>query len=170
MANLPMYADHSLLQEVFQGIGQITNMSLVPNQMIMKSVAFVQFENPKHAKTACSKKDGTIVEKSQIRVFLCWMETEDLSTVRVTNFPEEYQLNDLHALFNTFGDIVNVRIMPSNNVKSHDDDQKIEYQPHALVSFVKIEHATAAAQELNGSVIGYEGALHVELVNSDARV
>ena len=177
ITNLPMYSDYPLLQQIFHGIGQITNMTIVKNDMILKSVGFVQFANPKHAKTACSKKDETIVEKSQIRVFCVWSPSEDLSTIGVTNYPLEYQHNDLYQLFNTHGDIVDIRIMaPDTNSsttthrgRSH-DDHKSECLPHALISFVRIEHATSAAQEMDGSVIGCEGALSVELVNSDARV
>jgi len=166
VTNLPMYSDHPLLLEIFHGIGLIQNISIVKNEFIMKSQAFVQFSKPQHAKTACSKKDETIVEKSQIRVFLIWSPEENLSTIRVSNYPEEYRTEDLYQLFNTHGDIVDIRIESNGN---HLNDQKSDSTPSALISFVRVEHATSAAQEMDGSVIGCEGALSVNLVNSDAR-
>jgi len=162
-----------MLQELFQDldIGRITDMKLIKNDLIFKSTGFIRFANPKDAKIACSKKDRIIVEKSQIRVFVCWTPDENLSTIRVRNFPENSTRDDLVYLFNTHGDIVDVRIVGpmEANPGSEGDDHKSEYQTHALISYVRIEHAKSAAQEMDGSVIGCEGALSVELVNSDAR-
>ena len=173
ITNLPLYYDDYGLQDIFSDIGQITATNVTKNNMIMKATGFVQFANTKHAKLAASKKDQTVIANSAVRVYLLWTDKEDLSTIKVTNIEPQSTENDLEKYFDPYGGIVDIRIINNNHSNKKDDDHKVKEtneDQYALISFCRVDYALQAVQEMNGTIIGMNGALSVELVNPDARV
>eukprot|EP00484_Ammonia_sp_Unknown_P002480 CAMPEP_0197076104 /NCGR_PEP_ID=MMETSP1384-20130603/211943_1 /TAXON_ID=29189 /ORGANISM="Ammonia sp." /LENGTH=811 /DNA_ID=CAMNT_0042514953 /DNA_START=39 /DNA_END=2474 /DNA_ORIENTATION=- len=175
ITNLPLYYDEYSLAEIFGDIGPISALKVSKNEMILKSTGFVQFRDAKHAKSAASKKDQTVIANSAVRVFLVWTQQEDLSTIKVTNIEADTTEAALKQHFDPYGGIVDITVVRNNKQQQthNDDDEKVNEQHNesfaAFISFCKVEYAIQAVQEMNGTIIAMGGALQVELVNADAR-
>eukprot|EP01084_Bolivina_argentea_P067968 123696_1 len=155
ITNLPLYYDDISLQDIFNGIGEIITTKISQDELLLKSTAIIQFSDSKHAKLAASKKDGTVIDKSAIRVFIIWCNNEDLSSIKVSNILPDSTIQDLDNTFNPYGNIVNI----SKDINNE----------YALISYSKVDYALQATQEMNHNIIGSDHQLSVTLMNPDAR-
>lgn len=156
--SLPSFFDDFSLRQLFNDCGRIKECGVIQHETLLKSSGFVKFTNTHCTKMAAAKKDQTILERSAIRVFVVWDIQETLSTIRVSNLPDDIHANGLKNLFSPFGDVVNVKI--SKNFENTEAD----------VSFSRVEYAIRATDEMDGAAFGpNNGNLSVKLVNPDAR-
>ena len=171
VTTLPGIFDELALQEVFKNIVQPQNIKAIhvtKDTMLGKSTGFVQFYDAKDAKQAASYKDQVVIDNCAIRVYLVWDSSEDLSTIKVTNIPNQCTANDLKNAFENFGNIVDIKMAKGQN-NTNSTDAKLD-SSIALISFCRVDYALRAVQEMNGSILGMGSALCVELANPDARV
>lgn len=118
---LPLDFKESQLRQLFQEVGSIASVRIMKNRKTAKSkgYGFVKFAGHKDAQLAINQFNGMSIQGKQIKVaFSRPGGTRTHCNLFVSNLPKKWDNGDLGRLFETYGSLLECRVLKNVNGES----------------------------------------------------
>jgi len=150
--NLDKSIDNKELHDTFAQFGTILSAKImIDGSGMSKGFGFVQYDSEEAAQKAIDKVNGKLLRDKAVFVgpFVRRMERGDkagsFTNIYIKNFPEDYDEEQLRALFATCGEITSLAIMKDEAGKS---------KGFGFINFEDPDAATMACEKFNDHEIG----------------
>lgn len=151
---LPSETNETKVRQFFRDCGTILSIQLVPSDEGSDLTATIEFESKEDVLSA-QTKSMKLFEGHSVNI-----QVGTGTTLFVTNYPPEADEEYIRKLFDSYGEVVDVRL-PS---LKYDVRRRFCY-----VQFLSSEQAQAAAKALDGMALGRNLTLNVKLSDPTAK-
>lgn len=141
---LPLDFKESQLRALFQEVGPISSVRIMKNRKTAKSkgYGFVKFVGHEDANRAIEQFNGMSIQGKQIKVaFSRPGGTRTHCNLFVSNLPKKWTNQDLHSLFQSFGSLLECRVLKN----SHGESRRCGF-----VRFDTLVDAQRALKQMDG--------------------
>ncbi len=152
--NLPVNVQELDVKKFFRGVGTIVAITILPEKDAETPMAIVEFESHEDVLTA-KIRNGRELNGNEVRI-----HGGSQSTLYVTNYPPEYDESSIRKLFESYGDIVSVRL-PSLKFENR--------RRFCYVQFLTTEMAKAAETAMDGKMLDGNHKLLAKISDPDAK-
>lgn len=173
---LPSSITPARLKSLFSKYGSIKNCKIVTEKYSEKSLGygFVNFWKPEDAKKAIDTINGLRLENKVLKISYARLRTHDIRNTNlfVSGFPKNIPSEELHKLFNRYGQVVSLNIIFDNisPQQYNVNDGNILSKGICFVRYNKYWEACNAIHALNGfQPSGFTQPLVVKVFNKHTR-
>ncbi|CAB3978418.1 ELAV 3 isoform X10 [Paramuricea clavata] len=149
---LPPSMTEDEISKLFSSVGEVCECKLIRDKLSKHSMgyAFVNFKSPDDAKKAIGTLDKLRLQDKTIKVSYARPSSSDIKNANlyVSGLPETMSIDELEAMFSSFGVIITSKILTHPDGKS---------RGAGFIRFDKHTQAEIAIRNLNGTIP--EGAL-----------
>lgn len=149
---LPSKVSQEEIKSLFASCGDITSCKLVRDKNTGQSLgyAFVNFDDPEHAKKAIENLNGLKLQNKTIKVSFARPSSNEIkgANLYISGLPKRVNQEELEEMFHSFGAIITTKVLT---------DDKGESRGAGFIRFDKRSQAQAAIDTLNDKTPpGYE--------------
>lgn len=144
---LPPSMTEDEISKLFSSVGEVCECKLIRDKLSKHSMgyAFVNFKSPEDAKKAIGTLDKLRLQDKTIKVSYARPSSSDIKNANlyVSGLPETMSIDELEAMFNSFGSIITSKILTHPDGKS---------RGAGFIRFDKHSQAEIAIRNLNGTI------------------
>lgn len=149
---LPSKMSQDEIKNLFASCGNITSCKLVRDKNSGQSLgyAFVNFDDPDHARKAIDELNGLRLQNKRIKVSFARPSSQEIkgANLYISGLPKRVSQDELEEMFHSFGTIITTKVLT---------DDKGESRGAGFIRFDKRSQAQAAIDTLNDKTPpGYE--------------